>query len=131
MTSVISPELNGTSEIMIKRAWELFSNHGIVLFYIAKHPRSTTQEIAKETLLSIWGVQQIISDLEKGGYIEKQKKGRSNQYTVNHQSPLRHRLMRNYTVGEVLRSIGCKPENVRKLTAETGDISQRYGRVQV
>ena len=99
---------------MPKREWTLFSNHGIVLFYIAKHPQSSAQEIAQETLLSVWGVQQMISDLERGGYIGKHRNGRRNQYTVHHQSPLRHRLMRDYTIGEVLLSIGYKPENVQE-----------------
>jgi hypothetical protein len=102
---------------VIKREWTFFSNHGIVLAYIAQSPRSTAQEIAQETLLSVRGVQQIISDLERGGYIGKHRNGRCNQYTVHHQSPLRHRLMRDYTIGEVLRSIGYKPENVREVPA--------------
>ena len=99
---------------MIKREWTFFSNHGIVLAYIAKHPSSPAQEIAQETLLSIRGVQQIISDLERGGYIGKQKNGRCNQYTVHYQSQLRHRLMREHTIGDVLRSIGHKPENIQE-----------------
>ena len=106
---------------MTKREWTLFSNHGIVLFYIAKHPQSTTQAIAQETLLSVWGVQQIISDLEKGGYVGKHRNGRCNQYTVHYQSPLRHHLMRDYTVGEVLRSIGCKPENIQEFPVGNKD----------
>jgi hypothetical protein len=116
---------------VIKREWTIFSNHGIVLFYIAKHPLSTTQEIAQETLLSIWGVQQIISNLEKGGYIAKHRKGRCNQYRVHHESPLRHRLMRDYSVGEVLRSIGCKSKNVREFTTSNGDTNKRHGRIEV
>ena len=95
-----------TNEIAIKRKWTFFSNHGIVLAYIAKYPQSTAQRIAQETLLSVRGVQQIISDLEKSGYIEKRKNGRCNQYTVHRQSTLRHRLMRNYTVGDLLHSVG-------------------------
>jgi DNA-binding MarR family transcriptional regulator len=100
---------------MIKRKWTFFSNHGIVLAYIAKSPQSTAQEIAQETLLSIRGVQQIINDLEIGGYIGKHKNGRRNQYTVHQQSRLRHRLMSDHNIGEVLQSIGCKPENVREV----------------
>lgn len=104
-----------TSEIAMKRKWTFFSNHGIVLAYIAKFPQSTAQEIAQETLLSIRGVQQIISDLEKDGYIGKHKNGRCNQYTVHPQLRLRHRLMSNHTIGDVLQSIGCKPKNVREV----------------
>ena len=116
---------------MIKRGWTFFSNHGIVLAYIAKRPRSTTQEIAQETLLSVWGVQHIITDLEKGGYIGKHRNGRCNQYTVYAQLPLRHPMMRDYTVGEVLRSIGYKPENIREFPLGNSDRGQNYTRVKV
>jgi DNA-binding MarR family transcriptional regulator len=116
---------------VIKREWTLFSNHGIVLFYIAKHPKSTTQEIAQETFLSIWGVQQIISDLEKAGYVGKHRDGRRNRYTIYHQLPLRHRLLRDYTVGDVLRSIGYKPKNIKETTTKNRDSSQHYGRIKV
>ncbi len=48
----------------------------------------------------------MIDDLEKGGYIGKQRDGRRNQYTVYGQRPLRHPLMGEHTVGEVLAAIG-------------------------
>jgi len=102
---------------VIKRQWTFFSNHGIVLAYIAKSPRSTAQEIAQETFLSVRGVQQIISDLERGNYIAKHRNGRCNQYTIHRQLPLRHRLLSDHTIGEVLQSIGCKPEEVREIPA--------------
>ncbi len=101
---------------MINREWTFFSNHGIVLAYIAKHPRSTTQEIARETLLSVWGVQRIITDLAKGGYIGKYKNGRCNRYKVYQQMPLRHRLMYEHSIGEVLQAIGHKPEDDQEFT---------------
>lgn len=106
--------------VVKKRVWTFFSNHGIILAYIAGAPRSTAQEIAEETLLSVRGVQQIICDLEKGAYIKKQKNGRCNEYTVNDQLPLRHRLMREHTIGEVLRSIGYRPEQAGKVPSTNG-----------
>ena len=116
---------------MMKRGWTLFSNHGIVLAYIAKRPQSTTPEIAQETLLSVWGVQRIITDLEKDGYIGKYKNGRCNEYKVYYQMPLRHRLMRHYTMGKVLKSIGYKPENVQEFRVINKDRSQNYKGVKV
>lgn len=113
---------------MLKRKWTFFSNHGIVLAYIVKFPRSTAQEIAQETLLSIRGVQQIISDLEKDSYIEKRKDGRCNHYTVRYDMPLRHRLMREHTIGEVLFSIGYQPDDklrVIKVNKKQSQIEKR------
>jgi predicted transcriptional regulator len=116
---------------MKRRRWLLFSNHGIVLVYIAKYPQSTTPEIAKDTLLSVWGVQRIIADLEKDGYIGKIKNGRCNRYTIYPQVHLRHRIMRNYTVGEVLQAIGYKPKHVKEISAESKDKVQNNDGVKV
>jgi len=116
---------------MIKREWTFFSNHGIVFAYIAKHPRSTTPEIAQVTLLSVWGVQRIIADLEKGGYIGKTRNGRCNRYTIYPKLPLRHRLMRDHTVGEVLQSIGYRLENVRDFPVGNKSRSKNHMEVKV
>lgn len=116
---------------MLKRKWTFFSNHGIVIAYISKFPQSTAQEIAQETLLSIRGVQQIISDLEKENYIEKHKNGRCNQYTVHYELPLRHRLMRNHTIGKILLSVGYKPEDRGKVSLANKRSRQINKRVKV
>jgi predicted transcriptional regulator len=95
---------------MNKGEWTFLTNHGTLLAYIAKHPKSTAQHIAQEAGLSIRAVQNIITDLEKGGYIEKHREGRCNRYTVHPERPLRHRLQRDYSVGDVLQAIGYNPE---------------------
>jgi DNA-binding IclR family transcriptional regulator len=100
---------------MKNREWTFLSNHGRVLAYIAKHPQSLTQEIAQEADLSIAGVQKIITDLEKGNYLARRKVGRRNHYTIRPELPMRHRLEREYSVGDVLAGIGY---NAQKMTGE-------------
>jgi DNA-binding transcriptional ArsR family regulator len=95
---------------MKKGEWTFFSNHGTVLAYISKHSMATAQEIAQEAGLSIRAVQNIITALEKAGYIARQREGRRNRYTVHPDRPMRHRLQRGYTVGNVLMAIGYNPE---------------------
>ncbi len=96
-------------QILKKGEWTFLSNHGRVIAYIAKNPRSTSHIIANATNLSIPGVHRIISDLEKAGYVERSKNGRSNVYTVHPELPMRHHLESEYCVGDVLKAIGCKP----------------------
>jgi predicted transcriptional regulator len=96
---------------MKKGEWTFLSNHGIVLGYIAKHPMATFQKIAQEAGLSIRGVQNIITDLEKAHYIEKHKEGRCNYYSVYTELPLRHRLLKKYSVRDILMAIGCNPNS--------------------
>ena len=76
--------------------------------YVAKYPDRTTQETAQQAGLSIRAVQQIIFDLEEGGYIARHKEGRRNFYTVYPELPMRHSLEREYSVGDVLEALGYK-----------------------
>jgi predicted transcriptional regulator len=93
---------------MKKKEWTFLTNHGRVFSYIAKHPQNTTQEFAQRAGLSIRAVQQIITDLEKGGYIARYKEGRRNRYTIYPEIPMRHRLEREHAVGDILQALGYK-----------------------
>jgi predicted transcriptional regulator len=93
-----------------KGEWTFLSNHGRVLIYLAKHPNSTTQELAQKASLSIRAVQNIIDDLEHGGYITRNREGRKNHYTINPDLPMRHRLEREFAVKEILLALGYDPD---------------------
>jgi predicted HTH transcriptional regulator len=89
-----------------KGAWTFISNHGHMVEFLAKNPHSTTQEIAQMIGLSIAGVQKIIADLEREGYLTIVKAGRCNQYIVHTDQPMRHPLDRDHIVGDVFKSLG-------------------------
>jgi predicted transcriptional regulator len=93
-----------------KKEWTFITNHGRVLAYIAKHPQNTTQETAQRAGLSIRSVQQIITDLEKGGYIGRYREGRRNRYVIHPEIPMRHRLEREHAIGDILLALGYKPK---------------------
>ena len=95
---------------MKKGEWTFLTNHGRVLVYIAKHPRSTTQEIAQEAGITLRAVQKIITELEAGGYIVRHREGRCNRYSVYSEMPMRHRLEREHAVGDILQALGYSPD---------------------
>ncbi|UCC15910.1 MAG: MarR family transcriptional regulator [Dehalococcoidales bacterium] len=95
---------------MKKGEWTFLSNHGRVLIYIFNNPKSTTEEISRETELSQRGVQKIITELETAGYIAHKKVGRRNLYTVYSELPMRHHLERNHMVGDIIHALGYSPE---------------------
>ena len=88
--------------------WTLVSNHGLVLTYIAKHRQSTAREIASAIKVTEWTVHKIIADLEKEGYIERQKVGRRNVYHINPSLYMRHETIRDVKVGDLLKVLGWK-----------------------
>jgi DNA-binding MarR family transcriptional regulator len=90
------------------REWTFLTNHGRILVYIAKHPRSTMQQIADEVGITLRAAQKIIAELEAGRYIIRYKERRCNRYSVYSDMPMRHRLEREYAVGNILKALGYK-----------------------
>ena len=100
---------------MASSKWTFLSNHGRVLAYVSKNPKSTTQVIAHKVELSIRGVQQILDELEAEGYLNREKLGRCNHYVVHPEMPMRHRLEKKCSVGKILMAIGAIPGKEGKL----------------
>jgi|WetSurMetagenome_2_1015567.scaffolds.fasta_scaffold81480_2 hypothetical protein len=86
--------------------WAFLSNHGRVFCYLAKHPKSTIEGLARDAGLSVAGVHRIIDDLEEGGYIARHRVGRCNHYTVHPELPMRHHLEWDHNVVDILLAIG-------------------------
>ena len=89
-------------------SWTFITNHGAVLAIIGRHDRITARTIAAELGITERSVLRIIKDLETEGYIRKQRIGRSNQYEVNREAPLRRREGRDVVIGELLKILGDK-----------------------
>jgi len=111
--------------MMRKGEWTFLTNHGRLLAHLAKHRRSTTQEIAQEACLSIRTVQKIITDLERGGYITRHKEGRRNHYKVNLRMPMRHPMDQANSVGDLLLGLGDEPHKKRVSGKEVDNIPVR------
>ncbi len=105
------PKAATTSSGRQKKEWTFLTNHGHVLSYLAKHPRSTIREISEAVGITERGVQKIIATLESEGYVGRSKKGRGNIYTVNPDLPMRHRLENEVAVRDLLLALGHSPEN--------------------
>lgn len=82
--------------------WNFISNHGLVLVYIAKHPRSTAREIASAVNVTEWTIHKIISELEREGFVRRKKEGRNNVYHVNKNAKLRHSIIDHISVRDFL-----------------------------
>jgi len=95
--------------------WSLFTNHGLVLVAIAKHPRSTAREIGDAVGITERAAHKLIRDLEEAGYITKTKVGRKNRYKIHPDVPLRGEVS-DAAVGELLVVLGWKPRKRRAKT---------------
>ncbi len=107
--------------------WNFITNHGLVLSYIYRNPRSTAREIASYVGITERTTHKIISDLEAAGYIQRYRSGRRNVYRVDHRLPLRHHTMQDISVAELLEAIASsedRPPEDRFPEAEAGTIAR-------
>jgi len=88
--------------------WTFLSNHGLVLSYIAHHPRITARELANVVGITERATRKIIADLLETGYITKKREGRRNRYRVDPDLALRHPIHGETAVGELLEALGWK-----------------------
>ena len=108
-----------------KQEWTFLTNHGRVLIYLAKQPRTTTREIAQEVGVTERAIQKVIFDLEADGYIVRRREGRSNRYTLHPELPMRHSMEREYSVSNLLLALGCDLQKLVQRLQDNGVRSSR------
>jgi len=84
------------------RRWTFLSNHAQVLICIAREPEIRLRDIAQSVGITERAVQRIVSDLSDAGYVESERIGRRNRYSVNRNLRMRHSAQANLDVGELL-----------------------------
>lgn len=89
--------------------WTLLTNHGHVMVYLSRYPEARLRDLAAEVGITERAAQRIVNDLVDDGYLRKEKVGRRNRYRLNRNAPMRHPIERDYSVGEMLASLGGRP----------------------
>jgi len=84
------------------RHWTFLSNHAHVLVCLALDPDARLRDVALSVGITERAVQKIVSDLEEGGVIVRERTGRRNSYRLDLDVPLRHALESHKTVGTLL-----------------------------
>ena len=69
-------------------AFGFLTNHGLVLLCIANDPSVRMRDIADEVQITERATQRIVSDLIEAGYVERERIGRRNRYTVRASLPI-------------------------------------------
>lgn len=87
--------------------WTFLTNHSHVLAVLHSNPELVLREVAVEVGITERAVQRIIQDLESGGFIERKRVGRRNQYEVLVDEPLRHPIEAHRNIGDLLAMIAA------------------------
>lgn len=82
--------------------WNIFSNHGHVLLYLAREPGARLRDVAANVGITERAVQKIVRDMQDAGVVSVSKVGRRNRYAIDADAALRHRLEAHCTIGQVV-----------------------------
>jgi DNA-binding MarR family transcriptional regulator len=88
---------------MTDAGWTFLSNHGHVLIYLAREPEARIRDIAESVGITERRIQGIITDLEAAGYIEIERIGRRNTYTVKKNLRFRHPSESHRSIGSLIK----------------------------
>lgn len=82
------------------------TSHGKTLLLIADDPRIRMRDIAGLLNVTERATQRIVADLARAGYIDRQREGRRNVYTVRTDLPLGLPLQRDVDIGALVGVLG-------------------------
>ena len=82
--------------------WDFLTNHAHVLVCVSGDPGIRLRDIAARVGITERAAHKILSDLVEEGYVLRERHGRRNRYTVKSELPLRHPLVQERAVGELL-----------------------------
>jgi hypothetical protein len=103
--------------------WDFLTNHAHVLLTIAHDPGIRLREIAAAVGITERGAHKILTELVAEGYVLRERHGRRNRYKVKPELPLRHPLVQDREVGDLLNVL-IRPQR----PARNGGRTKRAGK---
>ena len=82
--------------------WTFLTNHARVLVCVAEDPGVRLREIGDAVGITERAAHRIVSELVDAGYLERERQGRRNRYTVRSDLPVPDPLTRQQRVGDLL-----------------------------
>lgn len=82
--------------------WDFLTNHAHVLMCVAHDPGIRLRDIAAAVGITERAAHRILSQLVAEGYVLRERQGRRNRYQVVAGLPMRHPLVQERRVGELL-----------------------------
>jgi predicted DNA-binding transcriptional regulator YafY len=89
--------------------WSFLTNYARVLLCIAEDPGVRLRELGDRVGVTERAAHRIVDDLAAAGYISRTRTGRRNHYSINQDQPLRDRLVRQQSVGDLLTILSPGP----------------------
>jgi DNA-binding MarR family transcriptional regulator len=85
-----------------RRKWDFLTSHAHVLLVISRDSGIRLRDIAAAVGITERGAHKVVNELVAEGYILREREGRRNRYKVKTELPLRHPLVEERAVGDLL-----------------------------
>ena len=82
--------------------WDFLTNHAHVLLCVSQDSGIRLRDIAAAVGITERSAHKVLSELVEEGYVLRERHGRRNRYKVKPELPLRHPLVQEREVGELL-----------------------------
>jgi hypothetical protein len=102
----------------VASGWDFLTNHAHVLLCVANDPGVRLRDIAAAVGITERGAHKILSELVDEGYVLRERHGRRNRYKVKPELPLRHPLVHDRDVGDLLKVL-LRPERPARQDGRT------------
>jgi DNA-binding IclR family transcriptional regulator len=91
-----------STEAQLNRGWRFVTNHTQVLLCIARNPDVRLRDVAAHVGITERAAQRILADLVEAGFVDRERVGRRNRYSINRKIQMRHPAQFGHEVGELL-----------------------------
>ncbi len=85
--------------------WDFLTNHAHVLLCVYRDSGIRLRDIAAAIGITERSAHKVLSELVEEGYVLRERKGRRNSYTVRPDLPLRHPLVQERALGDLLEAL--------------------------
>jgi hypothetical protein len=83
----------------------MLTTHGAILVYLSVRPNDSMRDIAAALQMTERTVASAIADLRDTGYIQVERRGRTNFYVIDHTRPLPRPAFASLALGDFLSAL--------------------------
>lgn len=90
------------------KTWTFLTNHAQVLLCLAARRDIRLRDVAEHVGITERAAQRILADLIETGYVQSERVGRRNTYTIHRQHAMRHSAQLGYEIRALLDALALK-----------------------
>ena len=110
--------------------WDFLTNHAHVLLCVSQDSGIRLRDIAAAVGITERSAHKVLSELVEEGYVLRERHGRRNRYKVKAELPLRHPLVQEREVGDLLEVL-MRPETLaREVQGNTAQRAKANGKAR-